>query len=74
MYDDLTSFEHNPSQKFCKHLNNFEKSQKFSKPQILGQKIWNAWLNGEKESYQRKEQILRPKIEWGSEFEWDREV
>ena len=51
MYDDLTSFEHKPIPKICKRLNKFEKSQ------ILSQKIWNAWLKDEKESYQREKQI-----------------
>ena len=31
MHDDLKSFKQNPSQKFCKNLKNFEKSQKVSK-------------------------------------------
>ena len=31
MHDVLKPFKQNPSQKFHKNLNNFEKSQKFSK-------------------------------------------
>ena len=51
MHEQLGSFKQNPSQKFCKNLINFEKSQKFSKTPKLGQKIWNAWLMSEKASY-----------------------
>ena len=37
MNDHLKSFKQNPSQKFCKNLNNFEKNPKdFQKPQKLG--------------------------------------
>ena len=44
MHEQFGSFKKNPSQKFCKNLNNFEKNSKdFQKPQKLGQKIWNAW-------------------------------
>ena len=32
MHELLRSFEQNPSQKFCKNLINFEKSQNLSKP------------------------------------------
>ena len=38
MHELLRSFEQNPSQKFCKNLINFEKSQNLSKAQKLGQK------------------------------------
>ena len=58
MYDDFTSFDHKANPKIFQKPQQFEKSQTFSKkPQILGQKIWNAWLKDEKESYQREKQI-----------------
>ena len=44
----------------------------FQKPQKLGQKRWNAWLNERKESYKRKKMILRLKIEWGRGLEWEK--
>ena len=44
MHDVLKPFKHNPSQKFHKNLNNFEKSQKFSKnPKSLVKNAWNVW-------------------------------
>ena len=55
MYDDLTSFEHKPIPKILQKPQQIWKIPNiFQKPQILGQKIWNAWLKDEKESYQRE--------------------
>ena len=42
---------------FAKTSTNLKNLKIFQKPQILGQKIWNAWLKDEKESYQREKQI-----------------
>ena len=43
MHEVLNSLKQHPSQKFHKNFFNFEKPQKISKPQKLGQNIWNAW-------------------------------
>ena len=46
MYDDLTSFEHKPIPKICKHLNKFEKSQKFSKTPNFRSKDMKCMIKG----------------------------
>ena len=53
---------------------NLKNPKFFNNPQKLGHKRWNAWERSEKESYLRKEVILRSKREWGSDLEWERGV
>ena len=45
MHDVLTPFKQNPSQKFLKNLNNFEKSQKFSKTPKVWSKDMKCMIN-----------------------------
>ena len=62
MHDDLKSFKQKTHTKnFAKTLLNLKNPKIFNNPQKLGHKRWNAQEMSEKESYQRKQVILRLK-------------
>ena len=68
----LRSNLQNPSQKFHKNLNNFEKPQNFQKPQTLGFKTWNAWKWKKLEAYQVKKVLRKLEKHLGRGLEWEK--
>ena len=72
MYDDLTSFEHKPMPKIYKKLNNFEKSQKFSKTPKFRSKDMKCMIKGWKRIILEREADLETE-DWVGKWIWVRE-
>ena len=75
MHDDLKSFKQKPIPKISQNSKNFEEPQSLSKISKVRLEIMKCMIRIERvRSYQRKEVILRPSREWGSDLEREKGV